>query len=192
MDRTTVIFVRHAQSLHPYSDERTRPLTETGMEDRSLVLDTLRGRHIDAFLSSPYLRSVQTVSPAAESFGLEVRTDERFRERLNGPGAGVPGTLEKRWTDFSFAEEGGESLGEVQRRNIEAINDDLRAYAGRTIVVGTHGTALSTILNYYDPSFGLEEYRGISYLMPYIVEMSFDGEELIEKKVLAFTDRSPR
>ncbi len=35
---------------------------------------------------------------------MEIKTDERFRERQSGEGAS--GLLEKRWSDFSFAEEG--------------------------------------------------------------------------------------
>lgn len=46
---TTIIFVRHAQSLHPYSDDRTRPLTKAGVKDLQIVMDTLKDRHIDAF-----------------------------------------------------------------------------------------------------------------------------------------------
>ena len=107
MKITRVIFVRHAQSLHPYSDDRTRPLTGAGLQDRSIVLDTLKSRHIDAFLGSPYRRSIDTIRPAADFFGMEIRTDERFRERQSGMDAS--GMLEKRWADFSFAEDGGES-----------------------------------------------------------------------------------
>ena len=78
---TTIIFVRHAQSLHPYSDDRTRPLTEAGMKDRQIVMDTLKDRHIDAFLSSPYKRSVDTIQTTADALGTKIKTDERFRER---------------------------------------------------------------------------------------------------------------
>ena len=185
---TTVIFVRHAQSLHPYSDERTRPLTEQGIKDRHIVEETLKGRNIDAFFSSPYKRSVDTIRPAAELFGMDIKTDERFRERDNG--VNEPGLVEKRWADFDFAEEGGESLGAVQRRNIEALSEILAAYAGKTVVIGTHGTALSTIMNYYDPGYVLENYRRVMYWMPNILEFSFDGERLIEIRELAHIDRS--
>ena len=33
------------------------------------------------------------------------------------------GLLEKRWSDFSFAEEGGENLKSVQERNLDAIHN---------------------------------------------------------------------
>ena len=62
----------------------------------------------------------------------------------------------------------------------------LSEYSGKTVVIGTHGTALSTILNYYDNSFGLNDFLRIVSWMPYIVELTFDGENLIEKKELAY------
>ena len=50
---TNVIFVRHAQSIYGEND-RIRPLTEEGLEDRKIVLETIKNRTIDAFISSPY------------------------------------------------------------------------------------------------------------------------------------------
>ena len=49
---TKVIFVRHAQSLHPYSGDRNRLLTREGLTDRSVVLETLKDRQIDVFLAA--------------------------------------------------------------------------------------------------------------------------------------------
>ncbi|MBR5974276.1 MAG: histidine phosphatase family protein [Clostridiales bacterium] len=180
--RTTVIFVRHAQSLQPYKDDRTRPLTREGREDRQVVLDVLKDRKVDVFLSSPYVRSVDTIRPAAEYFGMEIRTDERFRERQAGPEAYY--YRDARWADFSFAEKGGETLHSVQNRNIRALHDVLRDYAGKTVVIGTHGTALSTILHYFDDTFDVESFRRIVDWMPYVVEMVFEGYDLIEMKEL--------
>ena len=180
---TTVVFVRHAQSLYPYHDDRTRPLTEEGMSDRQIVLDTLKDRQVDAFLCSPYKRSIDTIQPASEYFGLEIKTDERFRERTNG--ARSSEMLRNRWADFTFAEEGGENLQSVQDRNIEAINEVLAGYEGKTVVIGTHGTALSTILNYYDRSFGVDDFLRIVGWKPYIIELTFENKKLTGKKELA-------
>lgn len=188
MRKTNIIFVRHAQSLHPYSDDRTRPLTKEGLNDRNIVPETLKNRHIDVFLCSPYKRSVDTIITVAELSGMEIITDERFRERRSGINASE--MLEKRWADFSFAEEGGESLNSVQKRNIEALREVLDTYKGKTVVIGTHGTALSCILNYYDRSFGMADFLRIVNWMPYIVELTFDGETLTEKKELANIEKA--
>ena len=94
--------------------------------------------------------------------------------------------FKKRWADFSYHEEGGESLGECQKRNIEAIGDILEKYDGKSILIGTHGTALSTIINRYDASFGLEAFMRIINYMPYVVRMDFEGKEYIGMEELAF------
>ena len=182
--RTTIIFVRHAQSLHPFSDERNRPLTEEGLMDREVVVQTLNDRHIDAFLCSPYKRSIDTIQPLADHCGMSILTDERFRERICGIGGAE--YREKRWEDMSFAEEKGECLLSVQKRNMEALNEVLRDYEGKTVVIGTHGTALSTILHYYDPSFGASDFNRIVEWMPYIIELQFDGQTLVSKNELAY------
>lgn len=44
------------------------------------------------------------------------------------------------------------------------------------VYIGGHGTALSTIINYYDPSFGYDDFEKMKYKMPWIVEMHFDDE----------------
>lgn len=67
--------------MHSWEDDRTRPLTEEGMLDRAVVLDTIKGRQIDAFFSSSYRRSVDTIQPAADFFTMSIITDERFCER---------------------------------------------------------------------------------------------------------------
>ena len=185
LNTTKIIFVRHAQSVYG-EDDRIRPLTELGLKSREVVVETLKNIHVDGFYSSPYKRSVDTIQTVADFFGMPIRTDERFCER--GVGTWENGWLEKRWADFYCAEEGGECLSCVQSRNVEALKEVLNENAGKTIVIGTHGTALSTILNYYDHSFGLEDFLRIVNWMPYIVELTFDGEKMIGKREMAYVD----
>ena len=179
---TTIIFVRHAKAIYG-EDDRIRPLTEAGLRSREVVVETLKDIHIDHFLSSPYRRSIETIQTAADYFGMKIETDERFRERKAG--TWDDDWLEKRWADFTCAEEGGECLASVQSRNVEALREVLVKYAGKTVVIGTHGTALSTILNYYDKSFGLADFLRIVGWMPYIIELTFDGDKLIAQRDLA-------
>lgn len=84
----------------------------------------------------------------------------------------------RQWGDFSYKLNDGEALGEVQQRNIVAPQRVLERYSGQNIVIGTHGTELSTIINYYDSGFGYEQFCEIKGLMPWIVRMEFNGTEL--------------
>lgn len=186
---TKVFFVRHAQPMHAHEDDRTRPLTEEGSQDTAIVLETLKDKEIDVFYCSPYKRSIDTIKQTAEFFRCEVRTDERFREREKGADGNNHGMFRKRWADHDYHEEGGESLRMVQSRNLEALNEVLADNEGKNIVIGTHGTALSTIMNYYDPSFGCEEFLRIIDWMPYIIELDFEGQTLVGIKELAHVEK---
>lgn len=181
-------FVRHAQSDHTWGDDETRPLTATGQADTAHVLKTLRPLPINGFVSSPYIRSVDTLRSTAGHFGQEIDVDARLRERQSGPGGNEAEMLQKRWADFDFCEPGGEPLGAVRRRNVAAVAEILRL-PGAHIVVGTHGTALSTILQHYDPAFGLDDFLRILDYLPYIARLDFDGTACKGKQELLIIER---
>ena len=179
---TRVYFVRHAQPEHDWEEDRTRPLTEEGKKDSAIVLEFLKDKKIDAFYCSPYKRSMDTIAEAADFFTKEIITDERLREREKGLDGNNHGMFRKRWADHNYHEEGGESIAMVQKRNIEALNEILSDNTDKDIVIGTHGTALSTILNFYDNSFGCEDFLRIIDWMPYIIELNFEGGKLVSKQ----------
>lgn len=186
---TKVYFVRHAQPEHDYADDRTRPLTSEGIADSKIVFETLKDKEIDAFYCSPYKRSVSTIQETAEYYKMDIHTDERLREREKGMNGNGHVMFRKRWADLEYHEEGGESIGMVQRRNIEALKEILAANDGKNIVIGTHGTALSSIMNYYNPEFGCDDFLRIIDWMPYIVEMDFEGQNLVERSELAHIEK---
>lgn len=176
---TKVYFVRHAQPEYNHVDDRTRPLTEEGMMDAKLVLQTLKDKEIDSFYCSPYKRSISTIQETADYYNMEIQTDERLRERESGMDANNHVMFQKRWENPDFHEDGGESINMVQRRNIEALKDILDKHEGKNIVIGTHGTALSSIINYYVPQFGCNDFLRIIDWQPYIVEIDFEGQKFI-------------
>lgn len=176
---TRIYFVRHAQPVFSWAEDRTRPLTEEGKADSKAVLEFLKDKNIDKFYCSPYKRSMDTIAEAASFYGKEILTDARLREREKGPNGNNHGMFQKRWEDHTYHEEGGESISMVQERNIEALHEIIKENDNKTIVIGTHGTALSTILNYYNRSFGCDDFLRIIDWMPYIIELDFEGTELI-------------
>lgn len=178
---TRVYFVRHAQPDYRVGTDRDRPLTAEGLEDRRVVLEFLRDKEIGAFYCSPYRRSMDTIAEAAQYFGQNIRTDERLRERESAPGGNCRELFGRRWADFDWHEPGGESLRSVQRRNIAALADILADACDENIVIGTHGTALSTILNYFDPSFGCDDFLRAIDWMPNIIELDFDGSRYLSR-----------
>jgi len=186
---TKIYFVRHAQPEHIWEADRTRPLTDEGKGDAKVVLDFLKDKQINIFYCSPYKRSIDTIIETSFFFGKEIITDERLRERENGLNGNNPGMFQKRWEDHNYHEVGGESISMVQQRNIQVVSEILDYNKEKTIVIGTHGTALSTILNYYDISYGCDEFLRIIDWMPYIIEMNFDGRQFMNKKEHVYIEK---
>ena len=143
---------------------------------------TPRGK---ADIKTPTART--TIRPIILSQKLKLKTDIRLRERDNaGRGSNTPEMFRRRWNDFDYHEAGGESLRSTQDRNIAAVSDILHEFTDKTVLIGTHGTALAVILNYYDPSFGLNGFLRMIDFMPCIIRMTFDGAQLSEQKELFY------
>ena len=186
---TNIYFVRHAQPDYSCTNAELRPLTEEGKSDTLKVVEAMRNIHLDFAISSPYKRSIDTIKQAADEHGLKIETDDRLHERISGVNANNTEMFRRRWADLSFCEEGGECLQSVMDRNIAALNDILETHRGENVMIGTHGTALSTILHYYDNSFGVEGFLRIIDYMPYIVRLGFEGSKYAEKEELLIIEK---
>ena len=109
---------------------------------------------------------------------------EDLRERKSDSDIGKNNTdfvafMKQQWNDFNYTFSDGECLAEVQERNIAALNDILARYKNKTIAVGTHGTALSTIINYYDSTYGFKDFMAMVDILPWVVKMDFNDDGCI-------------
>jgi len=176
---TTIYFIRHSQSDFNIKDDRTRPLTDKGVADCKLVTEFLKDKEIDVVLSSPYKRSVDTVKDFANSVNLSIQTVEDFRERDHVWVDDWQELVEKQWADFSYSDPGDECLADTQKRNISALNNVLKIHKNKNIVIGTHGTALSTIINFYDRNYLFKDFMEMVFLTPWVAKMSFEGYDFV-------------
>lgn len=174
---TEIYFVRHAEPNTQNHNDPTRELTEKGWQDTKLVTAFLADKKIAAVLSSPYKRAVDTVRGFAEQAGLPIVTDPDFRERRVDSVwiEDFDGFCRNQWADFDYRLTDGETLGMVQARNLDALRRVLREYPEQNVAIGSHGTALSTLIHYFDPTFGHAGFQSIRRLMPWIVRFRFDG-----------------
>lgn len=188
---TKIYFVRHAETDYSNRDEANRPLTEKGLADREKVTAALICKNITKAYSSPYARAVDTIKPLCETLGLKIEMLDGFRERAVGEwlgGDGFSKFAERQWADFNYKLPGGESMLEVQERNIRALKSVLAECAGKSAVIGTHGMALSTIINYFNTSFGYADYEYIRPKMPFIVCFTFDGERFVKMEEISISN----
>ncbi len=180
---TTVYFIRHAQSDFKVRDERERPLTAKGLADAESLVGLFKDHAIDRIYSSPYVRTIQTITPLARARDLDIVIREDFHERFTNVWYESLDDFfafaERQWADFDHKIDGGESLREVQVRNVAELTRVLDEASGQRVAIATHGTALCTILNHFDPSCDFDYFMGMVKVTPYCVTMKFDGHSFL-------------
>ncbi len=184
---TRLYFIRHCQSDITIHDELSRPLTLKGLEDRCLVNRFLDNKNITYLYSSPYKRAYDTLKAFAEQKKLPIVIMDELKERA------MPGWIEDfdpyakaQWADFRFAHHGGESLEQVQARSLRAMEKLVVSHPGQNIAIGSHGTALSTLINHYEPAFGYENFKAIAQLMPWAAVFTFKKRALASLEKVDF------
>ncbi len=174
-----VILVRHAESVPVGTagvEDDDRPLTDAGTADARELADELEAYEITAIYSSPYARSVATVTPLAERRRLPVQVIEDLRERRLSPASldDWRSTLERAWADADFVSPGGESGRAAQRRAMATL-DLLRSRHpdGGRLVIGSHGNLISLMLNALEPGVDFEFHMAMP--TPAVYRLIHDG-----------------
>jgi 2,3-bisphosphoglycerate-dependent phosphoglycerate mutase len=178
----TILVVRHAESVPPTSgvgteSERDRPLTERGLRDADFLAESLADMKPDKVFSSPYRRSIQTVSPLARKHGLSVELIEDLRERLlsSDPLPDWKSQLKRCWRDFEYAPPGGET-GKVAQARVLAVLEHLRIrYPSGLLVLGSHGNLISLAIAAFAPEVGFEFWEAMPTPAVYRVEYRDSG-----------------
>ncbi|SFL94395.1 2,3-bisphosphoglycerate-dependent phosphoglycerate mutase [Paenibacillus sp. 1_12] len=179
---TTIYWVRHAKSPFSKENERLRGLSPDGIADAERVTEILAQEQLEAVVSSPYTRAIQTVQGAAAELGLEMELEENLRERLLAgldhviEGEGFMAAIERVFTDQDYALPGGESNHAAQQRGMEALQRVLNRHQGKRFAIGTHGNIMTILMSNWDSeAYGLAFWKQIS--SPDIYKMTLDAEQ---------------
>lgn len=182
---TTLYFVRHCRPDFSVAEDSVRPLTEEGKQDISKINRYLDDKAVDVVVSSPFVRAVDSIKPFADANGKEIIVIDGLRERANGSFVNdYEEYTKKQWEDFTFKKEFGESLAEVQERNLAALAHILTKFEGKNIAVSSHITSLCTIINHYQPDFGYEQVKEIKDVMPFVVKFQFEGDQFQNMEIV--------
>ncbi len=109
---------------------------------------------IDIIIASPMKRAQKTARAVAERCGLEVVTEERFREwdygSYEGKSRFTEGFAENK-VNFAVRMGGsGESLLQLTHRVYSALDDIIAEYGDRTVLLVTHGGVCRVIETYFN------------------------------------------
>jgi len=185
MHLTVVYFVRHAESDHTVIDELTRPLTIKGKKDAKELVGHFDSISIDSIYSSPYLRAISTIKPIADKKNIKINIRDNLKERLSNSSwihnqMDLETFVDRMWFDTKTSVDGGETIAELKKRNISELTSILNESNNRTIIIGTHGTALASIISNYECAFTGKDFMKFINVMPYIVKMMFKGQDLLK------------
>lgn len=185
---TNVYYVRHCEADNKIHDEMKRPLTKKGKQDCNRVTHFLLDKNIGFIASSPYKRAYDTLFDLSRSSHMAVMCMRQLAERKVADKwlDDFFSYARRQWDDFNYKLPGGESLAEVQNRNMSALSYMLTHHSDKSIAIGTHGTALSTVINFFDESFGYENYADLVDMTPLIVHFKFDDFQCKDISYVAF------
>jgi 2,3-bisphosphoglycerate-dependent phosphoglycerate mutase len=173
---TTIYLIRHAQPDYTIHNDMERPLTEEGKISCNKVTEYLLDKKITKVYSSPYKRAMDTVKDFAIATGHSIEAIYDIRERTVDEGwiDNFSEFVHNQWKDFNYKLEGGECLKEVQLRCIRALEVIITEHPEGNIVIGSHGTAISAIIHYYDQEYGIDHFNRIRNIMPFVARLEFE------------------
>jgi broad specificity phosphatase PhoE len=145
MTRTVVHLVRHGEVFNPdhvlYGRLPGFRLSELGERMAAQAARALAGRDVTVVRASPLERAQQTARPIAESFGLDVGTDERLIESANvfeGTRGGWRKPANWRYLANPIRPSWGEPYREVANRVLAACADARDAAGGHEAALVSH------------------------------------------------------
>lgn len=159
MESTLILAIRHGETAWNregrLQGHLNLPLNELGLRQARRLGEALADQAIDAVYSSDLDRAAVTARHLARPHGLEVRLDERLRERAFGVHEGrlwteIEATFPEdalRWRrrDPDFQPPGGESLRMLDARVTAVVSELAARHAGQTIAVVAHGGVLDCL-----------------------------------------------
>jgi probable phosphoglycerate mutase len=157
---TTLILLRHGATPltadKRFSGVGDPELSALGLQQVDAVARRLAARGgVDAVVSSPLQRTVQTAQAAADALGLSVEIDPGLRETDFGLWDGHTfAEVRERWpaehrawlASTAVAPPGGESFDAVAARVLAARDGLLERFARRTVLVVSHVTPIKTLI----------------------------------------------
>lgn len=148
--------VRHCSTR--YSEEKIycgntdAPLSEAGLKEAERLTETAKGYHIDLVLASPLMRARDTARAIVGNRDIPILYDERLKERNFGDFEGKSVERpEGKVFRYSFALKypSGESNLQIAARVYGLLDEIKDRYAGKSVVIVSHGSVCRLIRTYF-------------------------------------------
>ncbi len=198
---TKIILVRHGHSVTNdagrFTGQLNVALSSIGKKQGELLSQYIVANYqVDAIYASDLDRAIETVDRVSSFFQLPINRKECLREIFAGEWQGKTSAELKEqyaddfrvWqTDIGNAHPtGGESVAEVQKRALKAVDEIVRENIGKLVVVVSHAVFIRTLICYYQGK-SLDEMKNIPYVPNASVsELQFDGNGNCEIALLGY------
>ena len=170
---TTLYLVRHAEAegnwRRTFQGHSNSDVSEKGYRQLEYLARRFAEIPLDAVYSSPLKRAYETARAIDRAAGLPIVTDDDLMEINGGVFEGVPfaelplrfPVEEARWDNepWAFEAPGGESMRSVYERMRGAIGRIVRAHAGGTVAVASHGCAIRNLMRLWQLRPGEKVFR---------------------------------
>ncbi len=158
MEQRRIYLIRHGETefnrLGVFRGRYDVDLNENGRLQAKEIARALSGENLEFIVTSPLKRALETAQAIASELGIEYRVEEGFNNINLGSWQGVPKEKIKReyprlWHLWTTNPEkllipGGETLSQVRRRSLRALNSLLKRTKGNFGIV-THRAVIKAL-----------------------------------------------
>jgi broad specificity phosphatase PhoE len=155
---TTVYLIRHGRTglnaagwLRGRSDP---PLDEVGRAEAARLASLFAKTKLDAVLTSPLQRAVQSATPLAASTNAPLQSVAVFLDRDYGPWNGRPRAEVERGYGSLDTAPGVEAQPALERRVLAGLREAAEEYVGRSFAIVAHDAVNRALLAQVDGRFG--------------------------------------
>jgi len=170
-----IYLVRHGETdwnnKFLFQGQTDIPLNKAGMRQAFYIAGELKGRKVDAVISSDLKRAFQTAEIIKKTTGCRAKVFKTamLRERDYGNMEGKKYEFfRKRQNEFK-----GERDGKFFSRVNRAFKTIIKKYRGKDIVIAAHGGVVRQIVSYI---LGLKDYKRIRIYNASISEIFYNEE----------------
>jgi probable phosphoglycerate mutase len=175
-----IVWIRHGEPerIAPGTGVAADPqLTAAGREQAKRLADWLAVEHVDAVLTSPLRRAIETAEPIATALGLPAEAFEGIAEYDRDSDHYIPTeelrvTKDERWTAMVEGrwDEFGAELPEIFRARVdEAVAAIVERFRGQRVAAVCHGgvinVALGSVLGIERPLWFEPGYTSMSRML---------------------------
>jgi probable phosphoglycerate mutase len=156
---THLVLIRHGETdwnaEGRYQGQSDVPLNAKGLAQAEALAQRLRGERFEAIYTSDLARAAQTAEALAATTGAPIHRDPRLKEIDQGEWEGLLlAEIETRYAEafqrrrldpLSTHPPGGETVGQVRERVLEAIREISRGYPDGSVAIVSHGLAIALV-----------------------------------------------